>query len=458
MAFFSRTASRSVDLDAFQQTLIRLYHSQTEDDLIEALKEEAKRLVKGRDARVYLYDRRWKELYSPRSSAHSIRFGDGKGIAGWVAREGEPWRADDLAADPQFVLEIDGISGRRPESVVAVAVRAPGGVLRGVLEIFDSEEGSFSEEDEKFLQMVAEHASLALDFIHRQQADRTFALGLARRMGDAVDARHVLTHGHSDRVRQYAGALARAAGLSEAQAQALELAASLHNIGRMEMPPRNAKGEMIGARDIDNFREGLFIADAIMRGVPFPEDFREVPEWVMKHRENLDGSGYPHGLRADQIPLGSRILAIVNAFDKATSGRAESDARMSKSDALEWLESEAGARFDEELIQLFIGKQCYKKVEKRRWARYDYTTPVDVTTVQPDGTEGESIETDALDISEGGILFKSEEPIAPFTLLKLLIHLPTEKVEGMARVARVLEGEGGAYKIGAYFLWLGGME
>ena len=205
-------------------------------------------------------------------------------------------------------------------------------------------------------------------------------------------------------------------------------------------------------------REGLFIADAIMRGVPFSEDFREVPEWVMKHHENLDGSGYPHGLRADQIPLGSRILAIVNAFDKATSGRAESDAPMSESDALEWLESEAGARFDEELVQVFIGKQCYKKVEKRRWARYDYTTPVDVTMVQPDGTEGESIETDALDISEGGILFKSEEPIAPFTLLKLLIHLPTEKVEGMARVARVLEGEGGAYKIGAYFLWLGGME
>jgi hypothetical protein len=81
-----------------------------------------------------------------------------------------------------------------------------------------------------------------------------------------------------------------------------------------------------------------------------------------------------------------------------------------------------------------------------------------VSVIGPDGSEERRIETEALDLSEGGILFKADREIAPQALLKVLIHLPSEKIEAIAKVARVLPGEGSGRRIGAYFLWHGPVE
>ena len=119
--------------------------------------------------------------------------------------------------------------------------------------------------------------------------------------------------------------------------------------------------------------------------------------------------------------------------------------------ALLHLQKNRGKLFDEAVVDTFIGRKIYE-AERRRFPRYDYETPVDVTVLQADGTEGDVQETEALDISEGGILFRFGTQLEPPTLVKMLIHLPTEKIEALAKVARALP-DGDRWKIGTYFVW-----
>jgi HD-GYP domain-containing protein (c-di-GMP phosphodiesterase class II) len=458
MSIFARTEGSSQTIFKLHEAVRALYMARSVTELLSALSEQAKIIAGASQARVFLYDDRWKELYAPAAAGkEEMRFRIDNGIAGWVVRHGGPWRGTDLRHDKHFLKEIDGIDGGIPRNAVFVPIAAEGEPIVGVLEAFDRGQGAFTEEDETVLSLLAEHAALASGLMEQVEGARHLALGLARRLGEAVDAKHPLTVGHTERVRQYATSLARAAGLTDSQVRAVSMAASLHNIGRLEMSPRNAKGELISAQDIEDFRTHLFFADAIVKGVPWPEDLKEVPQIIMKHTEHLDGTGYPRGITAEEIPTGARILGIANFFDRVTSGRHEDGAHSDPEFAAGLLRQYSGTRFDTRLVQVFIEKKC-GDIEKRRWPRIDYTTPVDVVTVRPDGSESEPVETDAVDISEGGILFKSREAVEPFTLLRLLIHLPTEKVEAMARVARVLVQQDGTHHIGAHFVWVGGKE
>jgi HD-GYP domain-containing protein (c-di-GMP phosphodiesterase class II) len=444
------------DICRLHDALRSLLVSRSPEEIFARLAEQAGSLTEAAHARVFHYDDQWKELYVPGDpDKGGMRFRIDVSLAGWVVRYGVPWRGTDLRRDPHFVKEIDSPDGSVPRSALIVPIAVEGGEIIGVLAAFNRAHGAFTEEDEVLLSMLAEEAALAGALLRRADADRQLAFSFARSFGDAVDAKHPLTAGHADRVRRYAAALARAAGLDESQVQTVALAGSLHNIGRLEMSPRNAVGELISAREIENFRTHFYFSDAIVKGVSFPDDLAGVPEIILKHTEHLDGTGAPHGLTADQIPIGARILAIANYFDKLASGRG--DIPPDPEAAIERLRRRAGDWLDPRLVELFIERKCYD-IEKRRWPRVDYTTPVDVTPIQTDGAEGETVETDAVDVSEGGIMFKSKTPMEPFLLLRLRIHLPNSKVEALGRVARALKQEDGTWHIGAHLVWIEGKE
>ncbi|GAG33605.1 unnamed protein product, partial [marine sediment metagenome] len=125
-----------------------------------------------------------------------------------------------------------------------------------------------------------------------------------------------------------------------------------------------------------------------------------------------------------------------------------------EAEALEQLKAGAGSRFDPHYVRLFVDERCCA-IEQRRFPRIEYRTPVEVRVLGPDGSEVRRFETEALDLSEGGILLRSEEPLEPHTPVRLVIDLPSEKIEAIAKVVRVLPGDGPGRRIGAYFIWYG---
>jgi HD-GYP domain-containing protein (c-di-GMP phosphodiesterase class II) len=419
----------------------------SEEDLLEALRSEAAKLVGGATAAVFLYDHEFKDLHGRALNGQVIRFGIGQGAAGWVAQELGAWRSDHPESEPQFEPNIDGLAGGgAPTSLLAVPITDENGELHGVVEVAESSRGQFSEEDAAYLELFCEAVSRLIEGVRRSGEWRQLVFRLAEAVGNSVDTRLGVMVGHSVRVRDLAVALGKAMGLSSAELDCLELAALLKDVGRLQAA--EGDGSDLGGRI------HVFFAEAFMRSVNFPERLRRVQEIACAQHEHYDGSGFPRGVHGDQLPRAARILGMVNSYDMMLFAPGPDGKRLSEAEALECLREGSGTLYDPESVKAFIDKEVYVR-EKRLHARLERETPVDITPVMPDGEEGQSVECAALDISSGGMLFSFPNELPSGSLVRMVIHLPGERLEAMAKVVRVTPAQGGDFKVGVSFLWQG---
>jgi len=173
--------------------------------------------------------------------------------------------------------------------------------------------------------------------------------GVVRALALAVDAKDSGTRSHCETVAELAVAAGRALRLDDADLESLGRAALLHDVGKIGTP--DAVLLKPGRLDEDEFRvmkghPGL--GYRIVRSAGLPD--REAG-WVLHHHEHLDGSGYPHGLRGDEIPLQSRIILVADAFEAMTSDRPYRAAR-STGEAIAELRRCAGRQFDPAIVEV----------------------------------------------------------------------------------------------------------
>ncbi len=138
-------------------------------------------------------------------------------------------------------------------------------------------------------------------------------------LGDALDLKDTETEGHSKRVTAYTIALARAMELSPATIRTIARGAFLHDIGKMAIPDAILlKPGKLNEEEQTIMRQHCARGYDMLRKIPFLADASEI---VHSHQEHFDGSGYPRGLRGNDIPLGARIFAVADALDAITSDR-----------------------------------------------------------------------------------------------------------------------------------------
>jgi diguanylate cyclase (GGDEF)-like protein/putative nucleotidyltransferase with HDIG domain len=167
----------------------------------------------------------------------------------------------------------------------------------------------------------------------------------------AIEAKAGSTPEHVQSIQQYAATLGEAAGLSDAEVQALRTAALLHDIGNMAVPEHIlSKPEALTPEEFERVKIHPRIGAEILRTVPFGAP---VAELVLCHHERWDGLGYPAGLRGDAIPLGARILAIADCYSTLQTDRPYRPAR-SEAEAVAVLREFAGKSFDPALVDLLI--------------------------------------------------------------------------------------------------------
>lgn len=165
----------------------------------------------------------------------------------------------------------------------------------------------------------------------------------------AVEAKDQNTHQHLSRVRVYVSAIGKSLALDEIQMKALVTAAYLHDVGKLAIPEQilNKPGKL--TRDeFDKMKTHTVVGAEILERVRFP--YPVVPI-VRAHHECWDGSGYPDGLAGEQIPIGARILAVVDCFDALVSDRPYR-AAMSIEDAMALVRRESGIRFDPAIVNV----------------------------------------------------------------------------------------------------------
>ena len=171
----------------------------------------------------------------------------------------------------------------------------------------------------------------------------------------AVDAKDHVTAGHTRRVQAYCAALARAFGIvDEPTLRALEAAGLLHDVGKIGIPEHilNKPGKLT-TEEYEVMKGHVAIGADILSGIEFP--FPVVPI-VKCHHENWDGTGYPEGLRGEEIPLAARILTVVDCFDAVTSERPYRGA-LSTTEAFGILRERSGTMYDPRVVDAFIALQ-----------------------------------------------------------------------------------------------------
>jgi diguanylate cyclase (GGDEF)-like protein/putative nucleotidyltransferase with HDIG domain len=171
-------------------------------------------------------------------------------------------------------------------------------------------------------------------------------------IASAAEAKDPYTYGHSKKVNIYAVALAEAIGLSPDEVSALSAAALLHDIGKVGIPDKvlNKKGKLT-KEDWETIKAHPKLGANIISTIP-----RLAPSVnsILYHHERWDGSGYPEGLKGEEIPLEARILAIADSFEAMTSARPYRPA-LSLEEVVTELRQGASLQFDPKLVEVFIG-------------------------------------------------------------------------------------------------------
>jgi putative two-component system response regulator len=208
------------------------------------------------------------------------------------------------------------------------------------------------------LRMRRAEASLAManrnlklrtsDLVERQ---RSLFLAMVRSLVSALEAKDKYTRDHSSRVTEFSLRIARSLHLDERELNDLEMAAILHDVGKIAIPERILhKKTPLTDEEYASIRQHPVIGENILKPVV---ELQQISRIVRFHHERYDGRGYPDGLKGQAIPIGARIMAVADTYDAITSSRPYRDSE-SHNYALKEIIKCSGTQFDPEVVEHFI--------------------------------------------------------------------------------------------------------
>jgi PAS domain S-box-containing protein/putative nucleotidyltransferase with HDIG domain len=238
------------------------------------------------------------------------------GILGHVVRTKRTYVTPDVTKDPYFVRGYE--AERRTLSELCVPIKAGEQVI-GVLDLQSREPDAFSEADVDAAEAIARWISVVLEnaklYAQLKQALENTAVTLA----GVVEIRDPYTAGHQRRVAALSAAIAEEMGLPSERKEAVRLAALLHDLGKIAVPAEvlNKPGRL-AELEMRFVRKHPWAGFKVLKDIPFPYPVADI---VLQHHERVDGSGYPRGLKGEEIMLEARILAVADVVEAMCSHR-----------------------------------------------------------------------------------------------------------------------------------------
>ena len=340
------------------------------DHLTRLTVEMIAEVMNARTASLMLVDEEKSELYIRAArglreevvSGTRVRIGDS--VAGWVAKHGQPLLVTNIEEDPRFGGRQNGHQ-YETKSLLSVPVKIDGRVI-GVININNKISCTpFTDDDRALLSSLAERVALAWRRVsdHERSSERTEETSRAL-TAIIENARRSRLKLNSGSMAGRAVALGRKLGLSEGDVEVLAYVASVHDVGMGQIDltvlqePGSLDDETWARVAMHPLRSAEIVKPIEFQG--------QVTEIIMAHHERIDGKGYPRGLKGSEIPIGARIIGVLDAYESMTIGRPYRHAT-THAEALQELRRCAGTQFDTPVVEAFA--QLYEFEEATKLVR-----------------------------------------------------------------------------------------
>jgi len=281
------------------------------------------------------------------TDAYNVPVGDmPRGVLAHVLGTGQPAIVGNVvhSAPPPF-------PGKMVGSVLCVPLVANDKVLGAVCARDKLSGEEFFAVDMKLAAAAASHSAMAISNSLLFKDIKELFLGTVRSLASAVDAKDPYTLGHSQRVTRSALAIAEELNLPPEDLEDIQLAGLLHDVGKIGIPDHILlKPGRLNDSEWAEVKKHPTRGEDILRPI---KQMNRVATWIRHEHERWDGSGYPDGLRGQDIPLCSRIIAVADAFDALTSDRSYRDA-VSAESAIRQLKAAASTDYDPLVIEAFL--------------------------------------------------------------------------------------------------------
>lgn len=307
---------------------------------------------------VWLIDRDRSELFTAVAhGAGEIRIPYGTGLVGTAILEDRPIIIDDAYLDPRHNSDNDRRTGYRTKAIMTIPFRNNDGEVIGAYQAVNKLTLTevFSEKDMDYLSLAASYSGKSLEaFMLREEIVAT-QREIITTMGEIGESRSKETGSHVRRVAQYSYWLAIGLGMSEKEAELLRDASPMHDIGKVAVPDAILqKPGKLTQEEFDQMKSHTDIGYQLLRHSR-RELLRAAAIVAREHHEKWDGSGYPQGLKGEDIHIYGRITAVADVFDALGSHRVYKPA-WELDRILKLFESERGKHFDPRVVDVLFAQ------------------------------------------------------------------------------------------------------
>ncbi len=326
--------------------------------------EAATQLMKAEVGSLLLVDQERKQLFfevalgDQEETIKKITLNLGEGIAGWVARSGEPLIVNDPEKDSRFFKGVDDRTEFKTRNIICVPVKVKDKTI-GVLEAINKKGGEdFNEEDLSLFTSLADQVAIALDNARLYQELEEMFFQTAESLADAIEKRDPYTGGHTQRVTRYSLAAAQYLPLKPLELKWLKIASVLHDIGKIGIDDQILrKPDRLNPEEFNAIKRHADMGAEIIEHI---KPLRDIVPGVKYHHEQVDGSGYPEGLKGERIPMIAKIVSVADTYDAMTTDRPYRKA-LNKEIAIKELKRCSGTQLDQDAVEAFI--RAYEKGE-----------------------------------------------------------------------------------------------
>lgn len=339
------------------------------DKLLDIIGQQITKMLDVGRCTIYLKDAEKNELWSKIAQGRGLEHTEirvplnGNGVISLVARTGENINLPNAYEDPRFSMDVDMVTDFRTHSMLAIPLKNNAGKVLGVFQVANKSDGTaFDKKDEGILQLLATFAASSIEIaklyqdVHVAQLETIYRLAVTAEYRDQQD-----TRAHLKNISIISYLLALALGMSKKDADLIKNASPLHDIGKVALADNILlKPGKLTPEEFEIMKSHTIYGGRILEGA-HSKVLKIAHKMACFHHEKWNGSGYPKGLKGEEIPIEARIITVADVFDALCVFRVYKKA-WPTDDAYAYILGESGKSFDPHVVAAF--KKIYPSVRK----------------------------------------------------------------------------------------------